>query len=316
VSTLVSTLVLVSAGFGVGAVFLGQTLGSVAGLLVALRAVYRSYGKDFDGKWLRVLLSFSIPLVPASLGVVAALYLDRLVIGAFLTLEDVAQFAVGYRIAAAVGLVMTALHLALTPLIYANHRAPEAPAQLAVIFRVAVGLGLSMWLVLALMAPEAVSIVATGAYGPAAAVIPLQAPAIIMSAMLVFAPGLAIAGRTGIVAGLSLSGAALNLLLNVLLVPTFGISGAATSTLISTVAVFALMMWRSEAIYPTRIDFRRPLAGVLLAGAAIAVSGVPFDDPAPLVWRVVILSMALAALSVMGLVRPRSWLVSLVSRQA
>jgi O-antigen/teichoic acid export membrane protein len=288
VVTLVATIWLLSAGAGVAGVFLGQAAGSGVGLVIALMASRRSFGGRFDQAWLRTLLGFAGPLVPASVGVLIALYVDRLVIAALLTLEDVAHFAIGHRLASIVAIAMTAIQLALTPLIYATYRRHDAPLQIARAFQLIVVGALGLWALTSLAAPELVAVVATGAYEPAAAVVPLLAPAIILSGLMVFAPGLAIAKRTNVIALISLFGAVLNLALSAALVTVLGIMGAAIATVASAATVFAVSMRFSQATYPIPYDLRAAAAATTVVAVAVLISGVPAGSPVSVVWRVVL----------------------------
>ncbi len=288
VVTLVGTTWLVASGAGVAGVFLGQAAGSGVGLVIALMVSRTSFAGRFDRRWLRTLLGFAGPLVPASVGVLVALYVDRLVIAALLTLEDVAHFAIAHRIAAIVAIAMTAVQLALTPLIYASYRRGDAPLQIARTFQLVVVGALVLWAVTSLAAPELVALVATGAYEPAAAVVPLLAPAIILSGLMVFAPGLGIAKRTKVIALISLLGAIMNVLLSVALVIGFGIMGAAIATLASASAVFILSMYLSQSAYPIPYDLRAAGAATVLVAAAVLISGVPMGSPMAIVWRLVL----------------------------
>jgi O-antigen/teichoic acid export membrane protein len=309
VATLAVTVVLVVTTRSVAAVFLGQIVGGAAGIVVVAALARSTFARRFDSGWLRRLLAFSLPLVPSSLGVLTALYVDRIVIGVLLDLDDVALFSVGHRFASTVGLVMTAVQLALTPLIYAVYRRAEAPGQISDIFRAVVGLVLLLWLGVSLFAPELVTIVATDTYVPASTVIPLQMPAVILAGLIVFAPGLSIDGRTGTIALVTLGGAALNVLLNLLLVGPLGITGAGLATLTSAALVFALMMVMSQRSYRIPYPFASTALGVVAVSVTILLSGVP--QGAAIEWpaRLGLMLAASLALLVLGVVRPGRWLI-------
>jgi O-antigen/teichoic acid export membrane protein len=63
--------------------------------------------------------------------------------------------------------------------------------------------------------------------------------------------------------------AVLNVLLNILLIPPFGIVGAATATLSAYVTMFLLMTWNAQRVFPVPYQWRR-LA--LAAGTAVALT--------------------------------------------
>lgn len=202
---------------------------------------------------------------------------------------------------------MTAVQLALAPLIYAIHGRPGATDEIAEAFRLVMGLVLTLWLVIALAAPEITALVATDAYAAGAAVIPLQVPAIILTGALVFAPGLAIVTRTAPITVISILGAIMNTALNILLVPVLGIGGAAVATLVTSALVFGVMMWQSQRHYPIPYPFGRVIVGAGIVIVAIALTGVPVGAPIPQWGRVAIAGVALFGLTFAGVIEPRRW---------
>ncbi|HKW09752.1 MAG TPA: polysaccharide biosynthesis C-terminal domain-containing protein, partial [Gemmatimonadaceae bacterium] len=74
-------------------------------------------------------------------------------------------------------------------------------------------------------------------------------PAVLLSSMSIFAPGLSIEKRTTTIAIISLSVAALNTVLNFTLVPVLGIRGAALSTLVSASLGFLTYVVLSQRLY-------------------------------------------------------------------
>ena len=308
--TLIATTALLGSGAGVIGAFVGQAVGATIGLVLALIASRGSFGREFDRKWLKRLLAFSGPLVPASVGVLIALYVDRVVIATMLTLDDVARFSVGHRVASIVSLVMTAVQLALTPLIYASYRRAEAPAEIAEMFRFIVGWALGLWVAISLAAPEVVSLVAPESYRPAATVVPVLAPAIILSGLAVFAPGLAIARRTTPIALISIFGAILNVALCILLVATLGIIGAALATLTSGATAFALTVWYGQRYYPIPYDLGRIGVGLSAVVIVIVLSGVPFGAPIGTAWRIALAAATAALLVSVGFLRLPSRVVA------
>jgi O-antigen/teichoic acid export membrane protein len=306
--TFVVTVGFLAATQDVAAVFVGQVAGASVGAIAVIGVTRATFVITFDPRWLRTLLAFSLPLVPASLGVLTALYIDRILLGILMDLENVAWFSIGHRLASTVGLVMTAVQLALTPLIYAAYRRSDAPDEISRAYEGVVGLVLLLWLGVALLAPELVTLFATAAYDAAASVVPILMPAIILSGMVVFAPGLWIERRTGLVAVISLGGAALNIVLNLILIEPFGIVGAALATLVSAGVVFGVTMTASQRAFPIPYPFLRSGLGVAIVAAAIVIATWSGPSSVPILARLAIGLVAAAGLLAVGVLRPRSWL--------
>jgi O-antigen/teichoic acid export membrane protein len=276
VSITASVILVLILRVGVLGVVVGQLCGYVVGLTVGAVFTHRVFAFRFDVNKLREMLRFSLPLVPSSIGVFVALYIDRITISKLMTLADVGLFGIGYRVASLMTLLMIGVQGALTPLIFSRYREPGTPVEIARIFRFFTAIALLGCLALASFSPEVLRLVTVPAFYGGAQVVPLLAPATLLSAMYIFAPGLGIAKRTGVMAMITMSGAALNVALNLLLVPKLGIVGAALGTLVSASLTFAAYMVSSQRTYRVPHDWGRLGLAVVVTIALIwATLGLP-----------------------------------------
>ncbi len=257
--------------WGLRGALLAQVAGGLLTLLPSLYVTRTSFGLYFDGPSLRRMLAYSVPLIPSSLAVIVALYVDRIVLKELAGLSGVGIYAVGRKISLVVTLALVGFRSALTPLIYANHALASTPGELAQIFRVFCLAASAMTLVLSVFAREIVGLVSATPYQEAAAVVPLLIFSVLLSNMYIFAPGLDIGRRTGFISLINIGVAALNLALNNLLIPQLGIPGAAWSALTASCAGFAVYMYASQRIYPVPHDWIRAakLLVIVLAGMGL-----------------------------------------------
>jgi O-antigen/teichoic acid export membrane protein len=228
----------------------GMLAGSVSSLVLGLWRLRGSFRLVVESAALLEMLRFSTPLVLSGIAVWVSLYADRLMIERMLSVESVGVYGIGYRIASVSGLLTIGAQSALTPLVYANERSPETPVQIARIFGWFLPLAATSCVALTLFAPELTALLATAAFDRAAGVIALLVPAVLLSNMYVFAPGIALAKRTRLVVWITVSGGVLNVLLNALLIPSAGILGAATATLVSSGAVLTVYIILGQRFYP------------------------------------------------------------------
>lgn len=257
--------------------FAGILCGSVAGALVG--CVYgvwhlrNSFRPCFQMDRLKDMLRFSAPLVPSGIAVFVSLYVDRLMINHFLSLDEVGLYGIGFRLASTVGLVMVGFQAALTPLVYVHYREEQTPQQLALIFRWFLVFALLIYLFLSLFASEILHFITTPAYYSAATVVVYLVPAILLSNMYIFAPGISIAKKTHLILYINLCGAVLNAGLNWLLIPKLGITGAALATLLGYACVFAAYMSISQRLYFVPHQWRT--LGIAVAGATVLAFLIP-----------------------------------------
>lgn len=299
----VSVLLVVGLSAGVGGVMVGQAAGGLLGSAVAAWFGRGMYALRFSASALRRMLGFSAPLVPAGLGVFVTIYIDRIALNELASLTEVGVFGIGYRLASIVALLVLGFQMALTPLVYQRYRDPSTPGELARIFRVFVAVATVLSLALSLWAPEALRLATTPAYYAAEVIVPIMAPAILLSGMYVFMPGLAIARKTRIIGVITISGAVLNTVLNFALIPYLGVSGAALATLTSSAAIFVAHATMSQRQYraPHRWSQFAVVAGAYVLLVALGLL-VGHGTPLAIGLKVVALAAMLLVVVLTGLV--------------
>ena len=280
VSTIVTVVTAVLAlmltyvvAWGLTGLLLGMVGGALAGCLYGLWYLRHSFRFRFEWTRLKEMLIFSAPLVPSGIAVFGGLYIDRIMINHYLTLDDVGLFGIGFRVAGIVGLVIVGFQGALTPLIYAHYRDPATPMQLARIFRIFLSFALLMFLAVSLFSKEILMALTVPAYYDAASIVVFLVPAILLSNMYIFAPGTGIEKKTHLILWINVAGAVVNVLLNALFIPLLGIEGAAVAKLLSYSFVFAAYMWYSQKLYHVPHDWR------LLAKATLLVALIAYWLP-------------------------------------
>jgi O-antigen/teichoic acid export membrane protein len=271
--TVACTIVLVVwLRWGIRGALLAQVVGGLLALLPSLYLTRSSFGPRFDGASLRRMLAFSAPLIPSSLAVVFATYFDRIALKELMGLSEVGIYAVGQKISLVVTLALVGFRSALTPLIYAHHARDSTPGDLAKIFRVFCVAALAMTLCLSVFAREIVGLISSEAFYGAASVVPLQIFSVLLANMYIFAPGLELSRKTGSISAINIAVAVLNLVLNYLLIPVFGILGAALSALLAFGAGFVVYMYASQRLYPVPHDW--PGVVKLLAIVLVGMGGI------------------------------------------
>jgi O-antigen/teichoic acid export membrane protein len=292
-SLLVTVLLTGHFGMGAAGVLYGTAAGSALGIGFTLLAAGKEFGFRFDWHCLRRMLSFCVPIVPSSLAVIVNQYISRYVLEWEMGREAVGLFGVGTRLAGLAGLVMLGFGSALTPLVYARQDDPETPGHLARIFRIFMALASAGTAGLSLFAPEVVRLLTRSDYGAVVPLLVWLSPAFLLIQMYIFAPGAWIRRRMWWVAGTNVLIAALAFLLNWLLVPRFGLVGAAAATLLASLLHFVLSMLVSQKMYPVPHEWGR-IGGVVLAGLAVSLLGVwlPAEiSPALLLGKALLLGM-------------------------
>lgn len=287
---------------GLEGVMLSQLLAALLICLMCFWLLRNTFAWQFDFNQLRTMLKFSAPLVPSGLAVFTSLYFNRLALNHFSGLDDVGAFGIGSRIASLAVLLIIGIQMALTPLVYQHYREKETPGQIAQLFNWFIAVALVGCLFLALFARELLLLFATTKFMSGAALVGVLAPALLLSQMYIFAPGIAIAKKTHWQLGVTLLSGAVSITSNWLLVPLLGVWGAAIATLLTSLMFFVCWVLVSQSLYKIHYAWRSALlaslgfVGLALLGSqldAVALA-LPYAIFFKTVFLVVLMGMVIA----------------------
>lgn len=240
------------------------------------------------GDQLASALAFSLPLVPHSLAGWALNLSDRIILQRFVRLDEVSVYYLGYQIGLLLNVLGTAVNNAWAPFFYRTvvDEGERAPRTLARLSTYGIAANVLAGLVLAAFAPEIVALLAPAGYERAAAVAGPVILAFVLQGVYFFAVnGLFAAKRTAPLPLVTVTAAVVNVGLNFLLIPRFGIMAAAWSTAAGFAVLLAGAWWLSQRAYPIPYEGRRLALLFLVAGAAaLTTQGVRL----PLGWSVVV----------------------------
>ena len=300
VSVVMTIVLLLVFELGVMGVFLAQLSANLAGAVVGLYFARHSYRWVFDWGKCQEMMRFSIPLCFSSLGVFAALYMDRIAIRYLMSIDDLGIYAVGYRIASVTLLAMAGFQMALTPLIYQHYRKEETPQEIERIFRWFLSLVFPLVLLVGMFSVEVISIFGTEQYTQAHRVVFVLAMAFLFSNMYMFGPGLWIAKKTRVIAAINLVAAGLNLLLNFAFIPYLGILGAALATCVSALVALVGYIVLGQNLYRIPYQWGRigPSLIIMIALAAPSMQTNNIWSAASGLWGLLFKGLVLIATSV------------------
>lgn len=248
----------------------GAAIPFVLWLLVSER---RRLALTADPGLLRRMFRFGLPTMPAELTLYSLQFIDRIVIVRYVGLAEAGLYALAFKVSQAIQVLIRGFHLAWPPLAYSITDDEEAKRVYAVILTafcalsafIVTGLWLeARFIVELLAAPEffeaykAVGLLALGAalYG-------------VYLALLVV---LGRTGRTEYNLPATAVATVANVGLNLLLVPPYGLVGAAVALVISYVLVVGLMYRFTDRLFPVRWQWGK-LAWIVAIAAALIAGG-------------------------------------------
>jgi O-antigen/teichoic acid export membrane protein len=265
---------------------LGVLVGNFTGTLCVYAVLlgYRRYqlGLQFDRKLFRAMNKFGMPLVPAALALWAVNFVDRFFVALYKGQSEVGVYSVAVRISSAVVFLLIAFRTAWPAFAYSIEDDREARRTYAFVLTYLLLVACWLSLALGLLSPWLVELLARkpGFHRASEAVATLCFAGAAYAGYTVIAIGIGRARRTQfnwIVTGL---GAAVNVVLNVLLIPPYGMMGAAIATLAAYVVLFGAMTLNAQHVYPVPYQWRR-IATLTAAAVGLTVLGKLLDVPLP-----------------------------------
>jgi O-antigen/teichoic acid export membrane protein len=270
--TIGSTIALVI-GAHKGAI--GAVVGNFLGTLTVYAVLlgYRRFqlGWQFDRRLLREMNKFGLPLVPAALALWVINLVDRLFINGFKGQGEVGVYSLAVRISSVIIFLMTAFQLAWPAFAYSIR--DDNTARRTYSYVLTYLLFVTCWMSLAIgsLAPWIVHVFdPKHHFGRSAEAVPILCFATAAySGYSVLAIGIGRMRQTQFNWVVSGAAAVVNIVLNVALIPPYGMMGAAISTVVAYVVLFVGMWLRSRRIYPVPYQWRRI---VTLAAVAVGLT--------------------------------------------
>ncbi len=275
---------------GVAGVITSGIIASGAMAAVLTGYLVHRVGMRFNTATLRELVAFGIPLVPWWLGNFVLVYSDRYFLNYYSDTSAVGIYSLAYKFA----FLLSALAFSPFDTIWASQRfeiakRPDAPELYARVFLymnlVLGGIGLT----LSLFVKDFLSIMSDPAFWPAYRLVPLLLAAqIVFTWAAYWSLGVYLSGRTKVMASGSLILVPLTLLLNYLLIPRFGMYGAAWATLGAYFARFLWIYHFGQRFYPINYQWAEmaKLYGILVTLVAVGFAYHPQPLRASIGWSV------------------------------
>lgn len=284
---------------GIMGVFLATLITNVTFMIAALLIVRNNYIWAFSWEKFKPMLRFCAPLVPTSMAFYIFQYADRYLLIRLTNLKVVGLYSIGMALASILYLLVSGFQMAWAPTIYSSYGEEKSKQFYARVFNYFWALLLFGAVGLSLFGKEAIMILCPETYLGAYSVVPI----LVMSAVFfrggpLFSFGIGIAKKTHYNLILMVIAVGLNIGLNLLLIPRYGMIGAAVATLISAVCRAASLFIISQKLYHVDYDigaFARILA---VAIAAITVANMLFSE---VNWQNILIKIGLVAVYVVCL---------------
>jgi O-antigen/teichoic acid export membrane protein len=253
----------------------GLLLGNFGGSALVLAALLVVHRRRLalvpSGDRLREMLRFGFPTMPAELSLYALNFVDRVALARLAGLAEAGLYALAVKFSQVVTVIVRGFNLAWPPLAYSIRDDDTARRAYSVIvtyylllaFTIVLALSLeARWVVRALAAPE---------FFESYQAVPLVATGVALYALyLVLSVAVQRTGRTAFNFPVTGTALAVNIALNVVLVPPYGLVGAGIALVGAYVVMIALMYVVTRRIFPLDLEWGRLLRIVAIAAGLFA----------------------------------------------
>jgi O-antigen/teichoic acid export membrane protein len=261
-------------GWGVRGALLANAASAV-GVLIVLAPDYREALKgQASFSLLRQMLAFGVPFFPVILSAWFIEASDRYLLGLFRSHAEVGYYVLGYKVAQVMQIALAAFSMGWAPLRYKIFERPDAKQLYRILTsHYVVGAGL-LTVALGVFARETVAIIAPPSYAPAASIVPWIAFGYALNGLyLMMVTGMGVVKRTVPMAWIVTVAAAVNIGINIVLIPIWGMKAAAVTTVLANVIMVAGSWFYSQRVYPIPYDWSK-IFRVMGLGAVVVTTYV------------------------------------------
>ena len=280
----VGTSLLLVAGLHWGLLgnYVGALCGGLLGLGASIWLVRDVVHRGFDRSELRVMLAYGLPLVPVAASTLVLQVADRFFILHYVSTSEVGLYSLSVRLSNLLLFGVTAFGAAWSPFMFELfNRDPEQEKRLRPQALSLVTLVLCLGAIaLSLYAREFFLTITHPQFENAYLTVGLLTGSVIILGMnTVIMSGISLSRQTQYFTWYTLACAAFNILLNFLLIPRYGMLGAAAATLASYIVLMSLYFYRSQLLSPVQYNPKRILALFSLTALAGSTGALLRVDP-------------------------------------
>lgn len=277
----IAIVILLSLGFGVIGVAIGWVLAIICMPFLAFyfleKRVFPIFRTTVKAVYTRrELLMFSLPLIFVGIAAMVTNWTDTLMLGYFATAEDVGVYNAAFPTARLLSVFLTSFGAIFMPVIselYSRNALDDLRDTYSAVTKWIFALIVPVFLLMVLFSNWILDLMFGQEFVRGAMALSILAFGyLIVSVVGPTGQVLQAYGRTRVLMGMSFFGAGINVVLNYVLIPIYGVNGAAVATGTSLAAMNVLhlaVVYRIAGLQPFRRTYLKPLTASILAVAIV-----------------------------------------------
>lgn len=253
--------------------FLGALLGSFSAIPIAIWFIRKDLTLHIDKAFAKRLFQFGYPFVFTLIAYWVFNSMDRWMLAAWSNIQEVGIFSIAYKFAAIVTFISSAFGQAWSPhAIKLMRDDVDYRRTYSRIFSIWFFILAIIGFIISLFSKELLILLTPKEYWPATNVlIIITAGTVMYGTTQITALGISLEKKTGFLTfGAALS-ALFNLVLNIILIPRFGATGAAISTMLSYTLLTSTFLFWTQKLHPLPLEKRKLIFCCLIVFLSILI---------------------------------------------
>ncbi|GAH60177.1 unnamed protein product, partial [marine sediment metagenome] len=243
---------------GVLGIMEGRTIAKIIILLVTYYLIRKDLIFGFSLNLLKEMLRYAIPIIPAGLMLWILSLSDRYFLLKLADPVELGLYSVGMRFASIIAIAIGAFRLGWGEFAFSRLNRKDRDIIYSRTLTYFIFVTCLILLGLSLFGKELVMLMTTKEYLRASSVIPILGLGIIFSGCYsIFGIGMNITKKMKAIFPITAIPAGLNLFLNYIFIPLYGMIGAAYTTLFSYFLMAILTWYASQKVYPVQYEWKR-----------------------------------------------------------
>jgi O-antigen/teichoic acid export membrane protein len=308
INVLLNILLLLVFRMGVEGVFISGIIASASSLIMLIPTIVKNFSPGINTPLLKALLRFGLPYIPSGLAAMAIQVIDRPILRALTDDATVGIYQANYRLGIFMMLIVSMYEYAWRPFYFSTAKDPNAKQIFARVLTYLILFMAFIFLVLTFFINDIAKLSIFGrhiigpGYWSGLGIVPIVLLGYLFLGISTnFSAGIFIEKKTQYTPFITVTGALVNIIVNFILIPLYGMYGAAWATLVAY-AVMALVSYLFvRNIYPVRYEWERILKiaiGTILS--VILFYCIPVDTvSSPIIsfgWRILLLAVFTGAI--------------------
>lgn len=267
---------ILSKKMGLEGIYLAQVIGNSLTVLFLLGYTIKNTRMFFDKNIFRSMNVYGFPLLLANISAALLGVIDRFSLNSLTVLKSVALYTLASKITSVLKLVLVdSIRLALGPMMIKRIDSPDNKRFYSKVLLYSSYIVMFAIVGISLFSFEIIKVIATSrAYWDAVVIVPMLSLSIFFVNMKeVTVYGLHIAKRTRIIGIIVVFCTILSLVLNIMFIPIWDITGAAVATLISQFIYWFACYYYSQKVFYVPYEIRKIII-MLATGAVLSFSSL------------------------------------------